>query len=178
MATRTILKEVFAYEHREIGEMVNKTEVNCRKIYSRVKKKLDASNNKDETLSSHLHVEKEMVSRFVTALSNGNIQSLVNMLTEDVIFIADGGGKVSAAINAVYNKERVLTILNAFSSSQFPASKAQIVEVNCQPGILITKDGISTGIISFDWEIQTMTIQRVYLIVNPDKLQHLNPKVE
>ncbi|URN93600.1 MAG: sigma-70 family RNA polymerase sigma factor [Candidatus Pristimantibacillus lignocellulolyticus] len=173
-----ILKEVFAYEHREIGEMVNKTEVNCRKIYSRVKKKLDASNNKDETLSSHLHVEKEMVIRFVTALSNGNIQSLVNMLTEDVIFIADGGGKVSAAINAVYNKERVLTILNAFSSSQFPASKAQIVEVNCQPGILITKDGISTGIISFDWEIQTMTIQRVYLIVNPDKLQHLNPKVE
>ncbi|KRE47967.1 RNA polymerase sigma factor SigJ [Paenibacillus sp. Soil724D2] len=169
-----ILREVFEYEHSEIGEMFNKTEVNCRKIYSRIKKKVDASNEKDEILLSHLHEEKERVSRFIAALSNGNIQSLVNMLTEDVIFIADGGGKVSAAINQIYNKKRVLTILNALSSSRFPASKAQLVEVNHQPGILITKEGISTGVICFDWDIETMAIQRVYLIVNPDKLQNLN----
>ncbi|MGO4276230.1 sigma factor-like helix-turn-helix DNA-binding protein, partial [Paenibacillus sp. TAF58] len=167
-----ILREVFAYEHREIGEMFNKTEINCRKIYSRVKKKVDTSNEKDEMLSSHLHEEKEMVNRFIAALSNGNIQSLVNMLTEDVIFIADGGGKVNAAINPIYNKERVLTILNALSSKQFPASKAQLVEVNHQPGILITKDGISTGVICFDWDVQTIAIQRIYVILNPDKLQH------
>jgi RNA polymerase sigma-70 factor (ECF subfamily) len=169
-----ILREVFEYEHREIAEMFNKTEVNCRKIYSRVKKKVDASNEKDEMLSSHLQEEREKVSRFIAALSNGNIQSLVNMLTEDVIFIADGGGNVSAAINPIYNKKRVLIILNALSSSRFPASNAQLVEVNHQLGILITKDGISTGVICFDWDMNMMAIQRVYLIVNPDKLQNLN----
>lgn len=169
-----ILREVFAYEHSEIGEMFNKSEVNCRKIFSRVKKKVELSSEKDEMLSSHLLEEKELVTRFISALSNGNIQSLVDMLTEDVIFIADGGGKVSAAINPIYSRERVLVILNALSSSRFPESKAQLVEVNDQPGILLTKEGIPTGVICFEWDAQTMTIQRIYFIVNPDKLQHLN----
>ncbi|MFD2614880.1 RNA polymerase sigma-70 factor [Paenibacillus gansuensis] len=169
-----ILREVFAYEHREIAEMFNKTEVNCRKIYSRVKKKVDASNIKDEILSSHLHEEKEMVSRFIAALSNGNVQSLVNLLTEDITFIADGGGKVSAAINLISSKERVLTILNALSSKQLPGSELHLVEVNQQPGIMITNDGYCTGVICFDWDVNTMAIQRVYLVVNPDKLQHVN----
>ncbi|WP_240421174.1 RNA polymerase sigma-70 factor [Paenibacillus periandrae] len=169
-----ILREVFAYEHSEIGEMFNKSEVNCRKIFSRVKKKVDLSSEKDEMLSSHLIEEKELVTRFISALSNGNIQSLVDMLTEDVIFIADGGGKVSAAINPIYSRKRVLALLNALSSKRFPETKAQLVKVNDQPGILLTKEGIPTGVICFEWDAQTMTIQRIYFIANPDKLQHLN----
>ncbi|MDQ0888033.1 RNA polymerase sigma-70 factor (TIGR02957 family) [Paenibacillus sp. V4I9] len=169
-----ILREVFAYEHSEIGEMVNKSEVNCRKIFSRVKKKVDLSSQKDEKLSLHLQEEKELVNRFISAISNGNIQPLVDMLTEDVIFIADGGGKVSAAINPIYSRERVLKILKALSSSKFPESKAQLVEVNDQPGILLTKEGTPTGVICFEWDVQTITIQRIYFIVNPDKLQLLN----
>ncbi|MDQ0915035.1 RNA polymerase sigma-70 factor [Paenibacillus sp. V4I5] len=169
-----ILREVFAYEHSEIGEMVNKSEVNCRKIFSRVKKKVDLSSEKNDVLSTHLLQENELVTRFISALSNGNIQSVVDMLTEDVILIADGGGKVSAAIHPIYSRERVLTILNALSSTRFPESKAQLVEVNDQPGILLTKDGISTGVICFEWDAQTKTIQRIYIIVNPDKLKHLN----
>ncbi|RCW46402.1 RNA polymerase sigma-70 factor [Paenibacillus prosopidis] len=169
-----ILKEVFAYEHSEIGEMFNKSEVNCRKIFSRVKKKVDLSSPKDEMLSSHLLEEKELVNRFISAISNGNIQPLVDMLTEDVILIADGGGKVSAATHPIYSRERVLEILKALSSSRFPESKAQLVEVNDQPGILLTKEGTPTGVICFEWDVQTMTIQRIYIIVNPDKLQCLN----
>lgn len=169
-----ILREVFAYEHSEIAEMLNKTEVNCRKIYSRVKKKMEQSSETVDVVSTHQPEEKELVSRFISALSNGNIQSLVNMLSEDVIFIADGGGKVSAAINPIFSRERVLAILNALSSSRFPQSKAKLVEVNGQPGILLTKDGIPTGVICFEWNAESMNIQRIYLIVNPDKLQHLN----
>ncbi|MDF2647675.1 MAG: sigJ 1 [Paenibacillus sp.] len=169
-----ILREVFAYEHSEIAEIVNKSEVNCRKIFSRVKKKVDISSEKDDVLSKHLLEENELVTRFISAISSGNIKSLVDMLTEDVILIADGGGKVSAAIHPIYSRESVLTILNALSSTRFPESKAQLVEVNDQPGILLTKDGIPTGVICFEWDAQTMTIQRIYIIVNPDKLQYLN----
>jgi RNA polymerase sigma-70 factor (TIGR02957 family) len=168
-----ILREVFAYEHSEIGEMFNKTEVNCRKIYSRVKKKVNVSSEENEVLSMPPIEEKEMVSRFISALTNGNIQSLVDLLTEDVILVADGGGKVSAAINPIYSKERVLVILNALSSNRFPESKAQLAEVNGQQGILLTKEGIPTGVICFEWGSQTMIIQRIFIIVNPDKLQQI-----
>lgn len=168
-----ILREVFAYEHSEIGEMVNKTEVNCRKIFSRVKKKVDVSSAKQASTSIRLVEEKELVTRFISGISNGNIQSLVDMLTEDVILIADGGGKVSAAIQPIYRKERVLKLLSALSQSRFPASKAQLVEVNEQPGVLLSQDGVPTGVICFEWDEPTMTIQRIYIIVNPDKLQHL-----
>ncbi|MCU6792288.1 RNA polymerase sigma-70 factor [Paenibacillus sp. WQ 127069] len=169
-----ILREVFAYEHSEIGEMFNKTEVNCRKIFSRVKKKVDLSSEKNEWLLTHPIEEKELVNRFISALANGNVQSLVDLLTEDVILIADGGGKVSAATNPIYSKERVLDLLNVLSLNRFPESQAQLVEVNEQQGILLTKDGLPTGVICFEWDAESMTIQRIYIIVNPDKLQHLN----
>jgi RNA polymerase sigma-70 factor (TIGR02957 family) len=165
-----ILREAFAYEHSEIGEMINKSEVNCRKIYSRVKKKMDGAIQQEEALKTHPTEEKELVSRFISALTNGNIQSIVDMLTDDVILFADGGGKVSAAPNPIYSRERVLIILKALSQSRFPESLAKMVEVNDQQGILLTKDGQTTGIICFDWDTEAMTIRRIYFIANPDKL--------
>ncbi|MDR6879971.1 RNA polymerase sigma-70 factor (ECF subfamily) [Bacillus sp. 3255] len=173
-----ILREVFGYEHGEIAEMVNKSEVNCRKIYSRVKKKVDLSSEKAEIPSSQLRMEKELVNRFIAALANGNVQSLVNLLAEDVILIADGGGKVSAAVRPIYTKERVLIILKALSTSRFPESEAQLVQVNETPGILLTKNGWPTGVICLDWDNAKQTIERVYVIVNPDKLQHITPMQE
>ncbi|OAS15449.1 RNA polymerase sigma-70 factor [Paenibacillus oryzisoli] len=168
-----ILREVFAYEHSEIGDMFNKTEVNCRKIFSRVKKKVDISIENQENPSTRLVEEKELVARFISAITNGNIESLVDMLTEEVTLIADGGGKVSAAVQPIYMKERVLKLLRALSDSRFPASQAQLVKVNHQPGVLLSQDGVPTGVICFAWDDQTTAIERIYIIVNPDKLQHL-----
>ncbi|WP_258567509.1 RNA polymerase sigma-70 factor [Paenibacillus anseongensis] len=168
-----ILREVFAYEHSEIAEMFNKTEVNCRKIYSRVKKKVDLSTEKNDYLMMHPVEEKELVTRFISALSNGNVQSLVDLLTEDVILVADGGGKVSAAAVPVYMKERVLKILQALSS-KFPETDAHLVEVNDQQGILLTKDGVPSGVISFEWDAYKLAVQRIFIILNPDKLKHLS----
>ncbi|MNQ76241.1 ECF RNA polymerase sigma factor SigJ [compost metagenome] len=164
-----ILREVFAYEHSEIAEMINKSEVNCRKIFSRVKKKVEASStpSRGPIQQAHSREEKELVNRFISAISNGNIQSLMSMLTEDVIFIADGGGKVSAAIHPIYSRERVLKILSALSSSRFPETQAQLVEVNHQPGIRLTKDGVSTGVICFDWDEPSLRVGRIYFIANP-----------
>ncbi|UKS29388.1 sigma-70 family RNA polymerase sigma factor [Paenibacillus sp. HWE-109] len=168
-----ILKEVLAYEHGEIGEILNKSEVNCRKIFSRVKKKIDLSSVKHDVQSTYLLEKNELVTRFIAAISNGQIQSLVEMLTEDVILIADGGGKVSAATHPISNRARVLDILRALSINRFPESKAQLIEVNNQPGILLTKEGIPTGVICFEWDALATSIQRIYIIVNPDKITAL-----
>jgi RNA polymerase sigma-70 factor (TIGR02957 family) len=168
-----VLKEVFAYEHKEIAEMLNKSEVNCRKIFSRVKKKVDLSAADNEMSITYPVEEKRLVSQFINALTNGNIQSLVDALKEDVVFIADGGGNVSAAINPIYNKDRVLRILNALGASRFPETLAEQVSVNGGQGILLTKDGAPTGVIGFEWDASTLNIKRIYLIVNPDKLQHI-----
>nr|WP_257350656.1 sigma-70 family RNA polymerase sigma factor [Pseudalkalibacillus decolorationis] len=35
-----VLREAFAYDYKDIAEMLQKTEVNCRKIHSRAKRKL------------------------------------------------------------------------------------------------------------------------------------------
>ena len=167
-----ILREAFVYEHHEIGEMFGKSEVNCRKIFSRVKKKMNFISEKD-TLPVNQFKEKQMVKSFITALTKGNVQSLVDLLTEDVVFISDGGGKVSTAINPICSKKRVLALLSAISLKRFPESLAQRVEINGRQGILLIKKGIPTGVICFEWEPQTMFIQRIYFIVNPDKLQHI-----
>ncbi|MFD2611210.1 sigma-70 family RNA polymerase sigma factor [Paenibacillus gansuensis] len=73
-----ILREVFMYKYSEIGKLFNKSEVNCRKIFSRVKKKVNQLAEKNELLTPHPTEEKELMIRFISAVTNGNIQSLVD----------------------------------------------------------------------------------------------------
>lgn len=109
----------------------------------------------------------------MSALTSGNIESFVDLITEDVMLIVDGGGKVFTLIHPIYSKKHVFVNLHAMALNIFLESKAQLVKINGQHGILLTKEDIPTGVICFDWEPQTTMIQGIFIIVNPDKLKHI-----
>jgi hypothetical protein len=56
-------------------------------------------------------VELEWVSRFLTSLEQGNVDHVLSLLTEDVILVSDGGGKVIAATSPIQTRDRVARIL-------------------------------------------------------------------
>lgn len=115
-----------------------------------------------------------LVNQFMYALTSGNSESLLELITEDAVLIVDGGGKVFTLIRPIYSKKLVLVILNALALTIFLGSKAQSVKINGQQGILITKEDIPIGVISFDREPQTTMVQGIFIIVNPDKLKHID----
>jgi len=115
-----VLREAIAFEYHKIAELVGKSEANCRKIISRAKSKMgllpDEPLAAPDTESSH-----EWVSRFLSALEQGNVDSLLALLDKDAVLISDGGGKVSAAIYPIVSAERIARFLLGVERRHTPA---------------------------------------------------------
>ncbi|MFD3449678.1 sigma-70 family RNA polymerase sigma factor [Microbacteriaceae bacterium 4G12] len=166
-----VLKEALDLKHSEIADLLNITEMSCRKMLSRAKKKLNISF--DEKHISY-EIQQEQITKFISALSKGNIQEISDILTHDVTLIADGGGNVVTAINQIISKERVLSLLSAIATKFFTGRQAYAVTVNNQLGILILKDKAVVGVFVFEWKKGSNQIKKIFYIVNPVKLRHIS----
>ena len=94
-----ILKEAFEYDHKEIAELLQINEENCRKIYSRAKHELKVPNIADSTF-----IYKDYLDKYMEVIYNADTKQLENLLQNDISVISDGGGKVSALLHPVYGK--------------------------------------------------------------------------
>ncbi|MGF9966460.1 sigma-70 family RNA polymerase sigma factor [Bacillus rhizoplanae] len=166
-----VLKEALDLKHNEIADLLNITEINCRKVFSRAKKKMNVSFDEEEY--TPYEIQQDQITRFISALSRGNVQEISETLTSDVTLIADGGGNVATAINQIISKKRVLSLLSAIATKFFTGKKAQAVTVNNQPGVLILKDEEVVGVFSFAWKQNSNQIEQIFYVVNPDKLKHI-----
>jgi RNA polymerase sigma-70 factor, ECF subfamily len=102
------------------------------------------------------------------------VQDLVALLTEDVVSISDGGGKVAAAVRPVVGRDRVIRGFMG-NARKLGYDDAWIGEVNCQPAIVATRQGVLVGILTL--EVHDERIQRLYAIANPDKLHAISRRL-
>ena len=92
-----LLREVLNFSYLEIGNIIEKKEENCRKIFSRAKQKI--SNIEGESL--HYEKNKSIIDRFIQAFQTQNMDALLELLSENVTLYSDGGGKVKAAVRPI-----------------------------------------------------------------------------
>lgn len=169
-----VLREVLEYDYTTIAEIVGKNELNCRKIFSRVKDKFPLENHlENEQVTGN---NETVIQTFISAIYNGNLQQLESLLANDVTLYSDGGGKIFAALKPIQthaNVFRFITHLHQqFNQLQEDTSAIKIVNINGQTGV-IAKD--SAGVISvFSFNVHNSQIKDIYIIRNPDKLKHLS----
>lgn len=167
-----ILREVLGYDYKKISQIIDKSEPNCRKIFSRVKNQLPF---KEEYAGKPEPKNKEMIQAFVSALYQGNIQRVEELLDREVTLYSDGGGNVYAALKPIISKDLVTRfILNIIRQNQNidkpPVIK--MVNVNGGCGLLVKgKDDILT-VISF--RVKNNQISDIYIVRNPEKLKHVS----
>ncbi|UUZ80117.1 hypothetical protein LJK88_34840 [Paenibacillus sp. P26] len=134
-----LLREIFNYSFDEIAEMVGKTSANCRQIFHRAKKSIHF----DPVDNPSVSVAEEKVRDFVNSLLQGNTTKLLELVSENVVFYGDGGGKVRAAQVPVAGFDPVIRLhLNLLKmyEGKFTAS---FVRVNGLPGLhFILDDGL------------------------------------
>lgn len=165
-----ILREAFEYDYRDIADFVNKTELCCRKIFSRLKRKIQDESPVDLNTSAQ---SEQLVLRFLQAAATGDMEGLFAMLSEDIVLYSDGGGKVSAAIKPITSSQRVLAFIQGLISKGDLAVDVRLVKVNGQLGFLFCNPSESyPTVISLAFRDER--VQQIYLIRNPDKLRHLN----
>lgn len=164
-----VLREALGFEYPEIAELLGKQEANCRKLMSRAKSKMGISEGEQVTAVA---TEREWVSRFLTSFEEGNIDEILSLLTEDVMLVSDGGGKVLAFTRPIQARDQVARILAGAFEGIKPyyqgSLRSEFVLLNGETSIVLR---------SGDETVAAIFLQRrygklagIYIVRNPDKL--------
>ena len=167
-----LLREVFDYDYEEIAAIVEKTEPNCRQIFTRAKRHLEAGKPRFEASRE----KREALAReFFAACEDGRLDDLVRMLASDAVFYGDGGGKAIAYPQPVHGPDRVGRLMQGiFAKGRQFGMLVQSVDVNGQPGVMLFDSGHRlVAVMTVD--IAGGVVQCVRSVVNPEKLGHLGP---
>ncbi|WP_258207970.1 RNA polymerase sigma factor SigJ [Paenibacillus radicibacter] len=163
-----LLREIFDYSYEEIAYMVGKRSANCRQIYSRAKKSFDHHPNQAPSIS----VAETQIKEFIGSLLQGNRSRLLELVSSDVVFLSDGGGKVKASLNPVIGFKAVISVIGNLLKLYEGQYSFEFVEVNGHIGTRIVINNGIQYILSFAF--QDGQIQGIYAVANPDKLRHLS----
>lgn len=169
-----VLREVLGYDYPAIAQVVGKSEANCRQLYSRARRRIDARRPEFDT---DRVARERVVEEFVDALHRADIDHLERLLVRDVVFVGDGGGKAPAVREPVAGSLRVARFL-AGLSRQAERAGVQVVSVtaNGGPAFLLVLQRQVVGVLSL--EVSGGRIIALRNLINPDKLQHLNRMAE
>lgn len=168
-----LLREVFLYSYEEIATIIDKSSANCRQIFHRAKKSM---NNRPKASALDFQSMKSNVEQFTVALQKGNIPKMLELLKADSVFISDGGGKVKAALNPIYTSERIVLLFISIMKKLPENSRMEFEVVNGYPGVVVSINDSVAYVVSM--EFQDDKISRIFMMANPDKLEHLQKKTE
>ncbi|WP_274652803.1 RNA polymerase sigma factor SigJ [Paenibacillus humicola] len=162
-----LLREIFNYSFDEIADMVGKTSTNCRQIFHRAQKSIHFDPEQYPSIS----VAEEKIKAFVSLLLQGNSSKLLELVSDRVVFISDGGGKVRAAQVPLVGFDQVMKFHQKLRDMYAGKFTYSFLMVNGFPGIRIRLDEGIQYVYSFAYYEEK--IQTIYSVANPEKLRHL-----
>ncbi|MFE5051443.1 RNA polymerase sigma factor SigJ [Streptomyces sp. NPDC056637] len=175
-----VLREAFAYSHREIAEILDLSEAASQQIFHRAKKHVAQGRARAASGGTGIEVDRaaarRVVEEFLAAATSGETQPLIKLLTSDAIAVGDGGGKVPARARAFEGALAVAKFLRGlFKPAQAKRDLAggspdlYATTVNGGPAVVAVVDGRVFGIMCLEQTREGIVAVRSQ--VNPDKLE-------
>lgn len=166
-----LLHDVFGVSFDEIAETIGREPAACRQLASRARNHVRAARPR-----FRLPKERglELAAAFFAASRNGDMQRLRALLAADVAVYADGGGKVPAAMRPIVGFDKVMQFQTSLAQF-FAKNMSRLLRygfINGLPGFVTIEHG---GILQTTaLQIDDGKITAIYVIRNPEKLQHLS----
>src|SRR5438105_3313709 len=155
-----LLREVFAYEFAEIATILDKSEAACRRSYSRAKLHLRAHRPR---FPASPQIHQQLLSGYFQAVQTGEMTPLMNLLSEDVILWADGGGKVKqAALRPIRGRDAVARFSLGTKRFWPENSRVELEEVNGQAALIVRASEKVFAVLSI--EVEQGQIQAIRII--------------
>ena len=161
-----LLREVFEYEFVEIATMLEKSEAACRRSFSRAKQHL-VSRRPRFPQAPDMH--RQLLTSFLAAVQSGEMSTLTNLLSENVVLWADGGGKIKqAALRPIRGRDAVARFSLGTRRFWPVDARVELEEVNGQVALIVRTGEKAFSILTMD--VEEGQIQTIRVLANPEKL--------
>jgi RNA polymerase sigma-70 factor, ECF subfamily len=167
-----LLHDVLDVPFAEVAQTLGRAEPAVRKLATRAREHIRDAGRHSRTDPKELLRVRDA---FLAAIQNDDPAALEQLLTEDVVFTSDGGGKVAAATVPVVGRERVSKFLFGIKEQGWRSIvRMDLVMLNGMPGILtFNASGVQDAAAL---EIVDGRIAAMYVVRNPDKLKAVSLK--
>lgn len=167
-----LLHDVFDAGYDDIARIVGKSEVACRQIVSRARKRVRDGRPRVQVSAS---AQAALVQGLVHAIQAQDKAALMQLLAQDATWTSDGGGKAKAARKVLHGAELVARFAIGVFRRHLSLLTFRLVPVNGETGLAISYDNRLLSLISIRTDGQR--ILDVYSLLNPDKLHAVQAAV-
>jgi RNA polymerase sigma-70 factor, ECF subfamily len=167
--TAFVLHDVFGHSFDEVAEAVGRTPQATRQLASRARRHVEAGRPRFPATRDE---QREVVSAFMSAALEGDVDGLLAVLDPEVTMRADGGGRVAALRHPLHGAGQVARTLARFA--RLGRGRGEVVDVNGAPGLLIFDD-TRREVSVFAFTVDAGRISAIDIVRNPDKLAGVPP---
>ena len=114
----------------------------------------------------------DYMSKYISAIKNGNISTLENLLSEDITVTADGGRNINVVSQFTVGKEPAVNLLLYVYNTYQQSLTISVRTFNNQPALLFHQGDNLINCQIFELTNDNK-ISRIYSIVDPDKLKKI-----
>ncbi|MGA0609325.1 RNA polymerase sigma factor SigJ [Caldimonas sp. KR1-144] len=170
-----LLHDVFDLGYDEIARHLDRSETACRQLISRARKRVKADYARHEVAEEE---RQRLFHAFADAVRSRDVSALAQVLAQDAVLLADGGGRVTAVPRPLHGRAQVAQAFIGFA--RLTTSRGWRLEparVNGFPGCLLFDDLDGGRLVQTIALAPSSTepghIGAIYVQRNPDKLGHV-----
>ena len=163
--TSLVLHDVFGMSFDEIATVVGRTHAACRQLAARARRHVRAAAPR---YTADRAGHDQAVRAFAAAMENGDLERLVAVLDQDVVWRADGGGKAPANRRVLVGAEIVARLVVGLKRTRYRDRRLEPAVVNGGLGLVSRKDGHVVAVYGFT--VAAGRITEIDIVTNPDKL--------
>lgn len=161
-----LLHDVFDRPYAEIATILGKSEAACRQMIHRARERVRRGNRRFTATAGD---KARLLQQFTAAVEAGDEKTLQALFAPDVVWTADGGGRVPAAPHPIVGAERIARLVVGLQHRTWRNRLTlHLVAVNGEPGLCARIDGTVAGVLAI--ESDGVRISAVHVVVNPEKL--------
>jgi hypothetical protein len=163
-----LLHDVFDVALSDVAVTLSREPAAVRQLASRARKHIQAARPRFSVESAEAD---RITQAFFVAARDGDTASLASLLAQEVEIHSDGGGKVMAFRNVIRGVDRALRLFAGLQRKNAPTAQLlRTAEIDGLPGYISVDRGLvqTTAL-----DIRDGEIAAIYIVRNPDKLQHL-----
>ncbi|NIE95688.1 sigma-70 family RNA polymerase sigma factor [Acinetobacter sp. Tr-809] len=164
-----LLHDIFNLDYFEISEILQEQQSNCRQLVARSRKRIADEPN---VLTNHPTQQQiNLLNAFKVAIHSHDLNQLTQLLSEDIQFAADGGGKVSAIRQPFIGQPPILRFFERLLFQAWNELSWEMCHINGSVGFkLYNSDHYCVMVLTFAFNDQQQ-LQSIYSLRNPDKLK-------